>query len=311
MFLRQLLIVSFLISSIVQSNGCPSKRPVKANQPAGSPTTPPVPLNNDAKAGKEKMDLLIQKVLNKEPSSANLAREIGEAAAPRLKPLAVHEDPDVRMIALGALVQSGGEGLEDVFINALSDESPTASVEGVRGLQPRLSSAIYAKLLEAYDKVEDPARRQDIALMLGRIPDSNPADLRQRREKEGDLFAKEGLITALAKLGDKQAQADFMNMLGSVKGRDVPRFLEHVQYIGKDWAMAGTARILGDKSPVVRIAADDDIPGESPEYLRACDLVVNMVAKTDGPRFSFGVSGKKNYSDAELREVRDYLSTLH
>ena len=311
MFLKQLLIVSAVVGSLAQFNGCPSKTTVIANQPAQTQATPPLSASNDAKGGREKMDLLIQKVLNKEPSSANLAREIGEAAAPRLIPLAVHDDPVVRMIALGALVQTGGSGLEDVFINALSDESPTVSVEGVRGLQPRISLAIYAKLLEAYDKVEDPARRQDIALMLGRISEAKPADLRERLEKEVDLFAKEGLTTALAKLGDKQAQADFLKMLESAKGRDVPRFLTHVEYIGKDWAMAGTRRILGDKTPVIRIAADDDLPGESPEYLRACDLVVNMVARLKAAKFTFVVNGKKNYSDAELREVREYLSALH
>lgn len=310
MFLKQLSIIAVFSAALLQSNGCPANRTAQANQNITAEATPP-PKNTgkEAKGEQSKMDLLVQKILNKEPSAVNLAKEVGSAAAPRIKPLATNDDDQVRMIALSCLAYTGGDGVAEVLVNALADESPSASVEASRGLKNYLSPAVYTPLLEVYDKVEDPARRGEIALMLGKIQGAKIADLKQKFEKETDSEVKESLTTAMAKLGDGDAKTEFLKNLQSAKGRNVKKYLDYVEYINQPWATRGLSPFLGDKTDLIRIGVDN-MPHLGPEYLRACDAALNLIVKLTGAKFSFNVDGKTNYTDAQLQEARQYLLTL-
>lgn len=312
MFLR-LILIGFFSMALLQPNGCSSNKAQanlndQKNQAQATPT-PKATVGNKEKGDKDKMDLLEQKVLNKEPSSVNLAKEMGSSAIPVLKPLATNADDDVRMIAISCLgYTGGGSDVADILINALKDDSPTVSVEAVRGLQRYISPAIYTKLLDVYDEVEDPTRRKDIALMLGKIEDAKIADLKQKDEGEKNEEAKEGLMVAMAKIGDGEARQEFLKRLQTAKDLELKRYFEYVEYVRKTWAVKGLTPVLGDKSELQRIGIDG-VPSEV-EYLRACDLAVNLIDKLMKPKFSFQVAGNKNYSDQELQQVRAYLATL-
>lgn len=310
MVFRQLLIVAFLSLSLLQPNGCSANEPVQADQNAlAQPTPTPKPSNDPRKGDQNNMDLLEQKVLNKEPSSVNLAKQMGKSAVPVLTPLATNADSDVRSIALSCLAFTGGDDVADIFIDGLKDESPSVSVEASRGLQRYLSPAIYQKLLDVYDEIKDPARRKDVALMLGKIDDANINDLKKKDEEEKDAEAKEGLMVASAKLGDAKARDEFLRRLSGAKDQELKRFLDYVEYIQKTWAIKGLSPVLGDKSEIVRIGVDG-LPDSGPEYLRGCDLAVNLIDKLLKPKFAFQVAGNRNYSDPELQQVRSFLGTL-
>lgn len=310
MVFRQFSIFAVLSFALLQPNGCSPKEIAQSNniQQKQTATPKPSPVRDNQKGDQNKMDLLEQKVLNKEPSAVNLAKQMGKSAFPILKPLAKHPDEVVRMIALSCLRYTSGERIEDIFINALKDESATTSVEAVIGLQPYLSPAIYSKLLAVYDDAE-PVRRKDIALMLGKIDGAKIADLKKKAEDEKDAEAKEGLMVAMAKLGDGQAREEFLSRLHSAKDQELKRFIDYVEYIGQNWAIKGLNPILDNKNPLVRIGVDN-LPQLGPEYLRACDVAVNLINKLLHPKFSFTVAERKNYSDAELQQVKKFLTTL-
>jgi HEAT repeat protein len=301
-------LTGILSLALLQPNGCSSGKEVKAdvaNQARATPT--PAATRDKQKGEQDKMDLLREKVLAKDLGAEDLARQMGKSAIPVLEPLAANSDADVRMIALSSLNYVGDEGVVDILINALKDETPTVSVEGVRGLERYLSPSIYPKLLAVYDDVGDPTRRKDIALMLGKIEGAKIADLKQKDENEKDAEAKEGLLVALARLDDLQAKQEFLSRLHAAKSTELKRFLDHVEYIGKTWAIRGLEPVLSDKTDLVWIGIDGE---EGPESLRACDVAVNLINKVMAPKFSFQVRGNKNYAEPELQQVRGYLNTL-
>src|SRR5688572_1138471 len=115
------------------------------------------------------MDLLIEKILARDPTAMLMAKELGSFAGSRIKPLTKSEDDIVREIAIRSLTQSGGAGLEDVFIDALSDEMPTVRAAALNGLSNNLSEESYPKLLETYPNISDSQHRKEIALLMGKL----------------------------------------------------------------------------------------------------------------------------------------------
>jgi hypothetical protein len=305
-------IACFLLA-LLQSAAC---NPATANQnsPAISKTavtTPTPPKNSDvvgAKGDRRNMDLLTEKVLAKDPTATLLAKQIGSSAAPSLKPLAKHEDPVVREIALRSLEQSGGEDIAEVFAEAVVDESPSVKSAALSGLNVYLKPSVYNQLLHAFDQLGDsPEVQQHVALLLGRIEGANQQDLRERYRQENNPLANEGLVAALAKLGDLNAQSKFTAGVEKSRDRERKRYIDYADYINQAWAARALAPVLADKTDMLRIGVDG-MPGAVPEYLRACDLAVNVIAKIMGATFTFPVNGRTNYTDAQLKEVRQFLA---
>ena len=116
----------------------------------------------------------------------------------------------------------------------------------------------------------------------------------------------EGLVAALAKLGDANAQRKFADGVEKSKDRERKRYIDDAAYIDQAWAARALAPVLADKTDMLRIGMDA-MPGAVPEYLRACDLAVNVIAKITKANFTFPVNGRTNYTDAQLSEVRQFL----
>jgi HEAT repeat protein len=253
------------------------------------------------------MDILVQRVLTKDPSATLLAKQLGKSATPSLIPLATNVDPVVREIALRCLDQSGGPGIAEVFVHALLDDSGSVRAAALTGLQSNLDGSIYGPLLSAFDKSMDAITRQQIALLIGRLHGARLRDLQQRCSAEKEAEAQEGCVTALARMGDNSAQADFVRRLHSAKDRELKRYLDHVSYIHQIWAARALGPILENKSPILRIGVDG-LPG--PEYLRACDVAVNLLVEIGGITLSFLINGHTNYTDSQLGEARRALRKL-
>lgn len=255
------------------------------------------------------MDVLIQKILEKEPAAIMMAKESGSFASSGIIPLTKHEDAGVRQIAIRALNQSGGAGVGQIFANALSDESPSVRAAALNAVDNHLDAETYRQLLQNYEKIPDSQHRQEIALTFGKTDGTNLRDLKRIYENEQNPEALEGWVTALAKLGEPQSKAEFLNRLRNAKDRQLKRFLQYVDYIGEIWALHGLAPVLNDKTRLVGIGICP-VPEDHPEYLRACDIAVNLIAKIARAKFSFPVTDTKNYTDEQLSEARRFLDSL-
>jgi HEAT repeat protein len=304
MSFQQVVFVSYLSFVLLQGGTCSSGT---ANKKANKQST-----TNSASVEQKKgdeMDLLIQRVLSKDPSTTLLAKRIGPSATPSLKPLATHADPVVREIALRCIDQSGGADVAGIFVAALDDKSASVRTAALTGLQNHLEESVYPQLLQAYDKSEDGITRQQIALLIGRLKSAQVSDLQPKYTAEKDKQAQEGCIAALAKMGDKNSQSEFVKQLQAAKDRDLKRYLDYVDYIHQTWVLKHLLPVLRDKSPILRVGADG-LQGMGPEYLRACDIAVNLVAKIAGVKFSFPVNQSTNYTDTQLEEARLAVANL-
>jgi len=240
MFLQNALLIIFFAAAMFPAKACSSASLNNSNaRVAVSPTLTASPDAGEAKGEREKMDVLTQKVIAKDPSAILLAKQIGSSAATSLKPLAKNEDPIVREIALRCLEQSGGEDVAQVFAEALLDESSSVKIAALAGLNTHLTPSVYNQLLQAFDQLDN-------------FP------------------------------------------------------IEYAEYINQPWAARALVPVLLDKSEMLRIGVDG-LPGAVPEYLRACDLAVNAIAKITGATFSFPVNGRTNYTDEQLTEVRQFI----
>lgn len=255
------------------------------------------------------MDALIEKISKKDSTAVVLAKQLGASANAAIKPLAKNADPVVREIALECLDQAGGPGVAEAFAEALLDDSPTVRRAALTGLNNHGAASVYPRLLQTYPKVQDPLARQQIALVIGKSAGVQLADLQVLFRGEKSEQAAQGLAVAMAKIGDTKAQAWFAKALQSAKDRELKKFLDYVAYVRGNWALKLLGPVLADKSPLVRIGVDG-LPGLVPEYLRACDLAVNLIVDNTGMKVSFPVDGKTNYTDAQLAEVRRALDSL-
>jgi HEAT repeat protein len=301
MFVNFLKLGSLLIS-IVLSNAC---REGSTNAIGLSPTPSPVPVANSR--GDRPMNELIQKVIAKDPTATLDARRIGSSAAEPLSRLTTNEDPLVRELALRCLIESGGDGLSRIFAKFLTDEYGSVRGAALAGTSKYIDPSVLPQLINALDSSGDlPEMREQIALLIGRIDSADTRELLARLENENDQLARDGIVAALAKLGDQRGRADFVDGLRNAKGDRLKRYLDYVDYINQEWAAKALGPVLYDKTPLMRIGIDG-IPNLGPGNLRACDIALNLIAKILKPTFKFPVDMKTNYTDEQLQEARRVL----
>jgi len=251
---------------------------------------------------------LKQAVLKGESSAYDLARQLGRKANPTLLELAKNPDPMVRMDTMLCLKETGGPEAVEALITGLTDENPQVAGAAVDGVRKHATAAQLPALFKAYDACPHGTYRHHIALLIGLQATADVKELKKRKTDELDADAREGLVVALSRLGDKEEQQEFVTRLHASKGRVRGRWLDHGKYIHQPWLLKPLLPVLDDKEPVVRIGAD--APNEPiPEYLRACDVAVNLAASIANRKFSFKVDGITNYPDPQVDEVRRFLKT--
>jgi HEAT repeat protein len=258
--------------------------------------------------GDADMETLKAQVLAKNPDAAVRARQLGRKAAPLLAELSTREDAGVRRVALNALREVGGPEAIRAFLRGLADEDPQVAGSAAGGFAKHFEPAHAAELFAAYDKAPEGQARHEIALFLGRSSGVDAKELRKRLEAEKEPEAAEGLVVALARLGDKAAQDEFVRRLNASKERERLRFLEHVSYLGASWVLKPLLPLLDDSNVLVTRGVDAR-PKEMVQ-LRTRDLVIGLVAVLSGRSFSFKTDPNKNYTDADVDEVRRYLKGL-
>ena len=252
------------------------------------------------------MDELLQSVLNKDPEASLLARQIGPSANPELIELTQHEDSKVRRIALYCLNETGGADAAMAMAASLLDDEPQVQSAALKGLINHPDPVVYQLLLKNYAKIRDPLIRREVPLILGRMEGKvQKSDLKEKLTAEKAPEAKEGWLVVLTRDNDQEARTLFLQGLHASKGRPRARFLEYCRYIGAPWLLKEMLPLLDDQEPMIRIGVD--ARPDLPEYLRTCDLVVNLVSEIARINFSFSITTSENYTAAQLAEVRQYL----
>ena len=303
MFLRSALRFATLTLILAVASAC---QKAALNTVATAPT-PPVQASNNK--GVNTMSDLIQKVLAKDPTATLDARQAGPSAAESLMNLTANEDEVVRELALRCLFETGRQGLAPTFARFLTDESGSVRGAALAGVSKYLDPSVSQQLFIAFDKSgELPEMREQIALLIGRIEAADANELRARLKGESDQLVRDGLIAALAKLGDEHIRANFVDNLRNAKGDRLKRHLDYADYINQEWAAKALGPVLLDKTPLIRIGIDG-LPDLGPGNLRACDIAVNLIAKIMKKTFSFPVDKKTQYNDQQLQEVRNSVSS--
>lgn len=258
----------------------------------------------------ESIRAVVQGVRAKDYSVQPLARQTGGAAVDELAKLLRDPDAEVRELAVHCLDEAGGPRAGSALVSALEDADPQVAMAAAKALHRHVHPALQRRLIIAYDaQTESPVRRE-IALAFGRLAEQSPIpeELVERYAKEPDEDAREGLLWALARFGHPEAREEFVARLEQSQGNERKRYLDGVMYLGQPWVLSALLPVLDDRTPVLRVGVD--ARPDLIDTLRACDLAVVLIAEIGKVEFSFPVSRAKNYSDAELAEVKAYLKGL-
>lgn len=255
------------------------------------------------------MDDLRRAVLAGDAGALVLARRSGAAAAPVLRDLLGRAEDHVRETALLGMMELGGAAALEACQKSALDGHPQVRSAAVRGLSAFLDPSRASVLMELYDRSPDAETRRHLALAYGKMEKASPAPLKERLAKEREDRAIEGLVLAAARLGDKDAQSEFLKrMQAAPAGEGRARFLEHVEYIGAPWVLKALLPFLDDPFPGVRTGADGR--GEVPEYLRVRDAAVNLATSISKRKSPFRVEPGLAYGDPETEDVRRFLKGL-
>ncbi len=256
------------------------------------------------------METLKQQIMAKDPGASLRAAQLGRAANPLLLELVKNPDEDVRRITLYCLKETGGPEAAKAFLAALSDEDPQVAGVAVDGVNRMFDPAFIPQILQAYDKAGDGLVRGDIALLAGRGDKAtDPKELLKHQAVEEDPQAREGLDVALARLGDKPSQEEFVRRLQSARERQLLRYLQgHCAYLHQPWLLKPLLPLLDRKEVLVHYGVD--ARPEPNIHLPTCDVTVNVAAKITTHKFSFKVEEYQPYPDAAIDEVRRFLKGL-
>lgn len=251
---------------------------------------------------------LVRQVQNREPRAVLLAAEVGAAANPRLVALLSDPTPKVRRVALYCLKETGGPDAVRAFVAMLGDPDAQVRAAAMGGLEARYADAepgLAAELLDVYARAPDAALKTPLALLLGRLADTDVGRLRALLDAETSPLPREALLAAAAKKGDLAARQDFAELLKAARGDALERWMALAEYVGAPWILPSLLPALDDETPVVWIGVD--ARPEKPSYLTARDMAAKLTAAITGHTFSFAPAPPPNLGPEEAAEVRAFI----
>lgn len=234
-------------------------------------------------------------------SVQNEVRGLGDRLFPQLSRLAEDRDAETRSLALLCLEVSNAQGAGKVLGEALSDPSADVRLAASQVLGRTTLPTAMPFLVDAVRRNSDPGIRRNAALAAGKYPNAQAAELAEAARHEKDPDVRLASTQARARLGDIAARREFLAGLRAAQGQVRSQWLDRSEYIGQSWVLPGLTTWLGDKNPARRIGADN-MPG--PQYLRVCDVVLNLATNVAQTHWTFKTGPALNYSDAELKEAR-------
>jgi HEAT repeat protein len=248
------------------------------------------------------MAALSARIREKDWSASLQAREEGLPAAGGLAALTADRDPEIRELALLCLDEIGGPDAERCFAVALLDRHPQVRSAAMRGMLHHATSGSVQALKNAYDQSPEPLVRENVMLALGKIEGMEAGSLRRRFERETSEDVRDAARAALARLGDADARKEFSARLVASSGALRVRMLELGKYILQPWLAPALPALMDDESPAIRIGGHG-FP-EIPEYLRVCDVAVNLLGAIEKLSLSFDLKPNVQYTEAQRNEIR-------
>ena len=246
------------------------------------------------------LDELARAVQASDAGATSMARRIGAGAVPRLRALLDAPAFEVRELAVDCLAATMVEAAVPALVLALADPHVQVAMAAASGLESLGRPMHVPVLIDALDRPKHPLVRRALALVVGRVAGPGKIDaLRARLDAESSPLAREGLVMALARLGDADARTRFVDR----EGEDLEYWLEDADYLAGPWLLPTLGRLLDDQTPILWV---NGAAGQA-YTLRACDLALVRIARITGHRFEFQGAGARSFSPGELDEARRFI----
>ncbi|WP_394838685.1 HEAT repeat domain-containing protein [Pendulispora rubella] len=248
---------------------------------------------------------LAQAVRQKDYGAQLVARQGGADAVDALAPLLADADEEVRELAVHCMAETGDPRAGDALVQLTVDSDPQVAMAAARAMHRLGGARSVPALLAALPRSDEPLVRRELGMAIGRFagPGKIP-DLRERLAEEQSPVAHQGILAALARMGDDPSREAFAAALSETGGMARKPWLDLAEYIEQPWLITPLGVVLDDPTPVLRVGVD--ARPDLIQALRACDLAVVLIAKLGAATFSFPVTRAKNYSAEEISEVKRF-----
>ncbi|HCR48889.1 MAG TPA: hypothetical protein PLL64_03505 [Rhodothermales bacterium] len=230
-----------------------------------------------------------------------------EEVIPELMKLTKHGEVSVRELALVCLDELGGNESLKAQFTALYDAKEQVRNLGMDHLSKVPMPSLLPFLWKVLDTNPHEYIRQQTVFLLGKLPTTDPNELRNRSYKETFPLVREAFVIALARMGNPEAIRWVSQEMTQTRGRERQRWLRHVSYINAPWLIRPLAEILDDEEPMERIGVD--ARPDFPHYLRACDIAAGAILRLGYLQFSFTKPKPPIvYSPEQRAEIRKTLA---
>ena len=237
-------------------------------------------------------------------SAVQLSGQSGPSIVPALEPYLQNSDEVIRLLAVDCIGAAGGPQAPRLLIRALADTNEQVRNDAVNALHHNLQPGHESELLAAWDanRARDTYLRQQIPMILGLMhANQRIADLKARLGADPRQDVKDGIIAALAKLGDAPSRDTFGVMLRDARGKRTADLIELVKYLDEPWVIPYLVPVLQRRDIAI------DLSTHRKQLMRReCDLAVDEVIRISKAHFSFAVDTTAQYSEAQINEVLRY-----
>ena len=221
-------------------------------------------------------------------------------ATPELIELVRTSDPDTRLLALACLNAIGGLDVTHTALSLLEDPDPQIAVDALQVLYKHPPHDDPDCLLATYSAVENGYLKAHLARIAGVLePTPDPAPWKALWKGDPGEPAASGLMTAIAKMGDFEARAQFALEMNNAIGSEFEPFFEAARYIADTWTIPLLDNLLERTDPVLTL----QVLGQ-PKSLRVCDLAVELLVELTEPDLSFTVDLISQYTPEQIIELR-------
>lgn len=233
-------------------------------------------------------------------------KTLGAEAIPTLKKFLENDDGEIRELSLMCMAEIGGEDVRAIYLERLQDKDINVRRTAIGLLEENYSLNILPQLINDLQLNQDEFVRAKIALLIGRIGERGIIpQLKDAQSKESDESVKENISLGLARLGEFAEQQKVLKKLESASTNSRHEALLNLEYINNKEYIYKISLLLDDKSGVLNTA-----PEPFKNIIRVCDVAVKVIAVICNQPFSFAADELRNYSDTEINEVRQYVTSF-
>lgn len=266
--------------------------------------------NRSRQEGKElsmTAQVLEQKIVARDESALELARQLGAGAQPVLEKLSRHADPEVREMNVMAMAEAAVPARNKMLIAALEDQDINVRSAAVRGLWKTADAGTLGDMQMQVGSNPDSYVRGELALIIGKIAKKGDTGiLTSRRAVERDGDANHKVVLALTKLGDAKAREAQKAALASPDPQARLKAVREYEYIDDPKLLIDLKPALADVTDVFNIN-----PAHAPpKLIRLCDVAVNVVAKVAKVKLSFDANERKRFEAPQITEILRVVEAL-